>query len=82
MSKESLTLFPSFIYTNAISRGLPSRIIEAELVGIQEAIINITEAGAKEPVVKLTVGISDSGFAILDDAVVFGEIKDDSIAGA
>ena len=65
-----------------LSRGIPSKIIEAELVGVQEAITNLTEAGAKEPVVKLTVGISDSGFATLEDAIVFGDIKDDSITGA
>ena len=63
-------------------RGTPLKIIEAELVGVQEAITNLTEAGAKEPVVKLTVGISDSGFATLEDAIAFGDIKDDSIAGA
>jgi hypoxia up-regulated 1 len=43
--------------------------------------MDLTEAGAKEPVVKLTVGISDSGFATLEDAIVFGEVKE-SIAGA
>jgi len=64
------------------SRGIPSKIIEAELVGVQEAITSLTEAGAKEPVVKLTVGISDSGFATLEDAIVFGDIKGDSITGA
>lgn len=64
------------------SRGIPSKILEAELVGVQEAITNLTEAGAKEPVVKLTVGISDSGFATLEDAIAFGDIKDDSITGA
>lgn len=57
-------------------------IVEAELVGVQDAITNLTEAGVKEPVVKLTVGISDSGFATLEDAIVFGETKDDSITGA
>lgn len=70
------------MFIDAISRGIPSKIIEAELVGIQEAITNLTEAGVKEPVVKLTVSISDSGFATLEDAIVFGEMKDDSIAGA
>jgi len=64
------------------SRGIPSKIIEAELVGVQEAITSLTDAGAKEPVVKLTVGISDSGFATLEDAIVFGDIKGDSITGA
>ena len=70
------------LFTDAISRGIPSKIIEAELLGVQEAITNLTEVGVKEPVVKLTVGISDSGFATLEDAIVYGEIKDDSIAGA
>jgi hypoxia up-regulated 1 len=65
-----------------LPRGIPSKFIEAELVGVQEAITNLTEAGAKEPVVKLTVGISDSGFATLEDAIAFGDIKEDSITGA
>lgn len=71
------------MFIDAISRGIPSKIIEAELIGIHEAITNLTEAGVKEPVVKLTVSISDSGFATLEDAIVFGEMmKDDSITGA
>jgi hypoxia up-regulated 1 len=73
----------NLVFIDAISRGIPSKIIEAELIGIREAITNLTEAGVKEPVVKLTVSISDSGFATLEDAIVFGEMmKDDSITGA
>lgn len=83
LSEEGASsLFPEFYCTDTVSRGIPSKIIEVELVGIQEAITNLTEAGAKEPAVKLTVGISESGFVILEDAVVFGDIKDDSITGA
>jgi hypoxia up-regulated 1 len=78
---KAFLLYFYYFFTGAFSRGIPLKIIEAELVGVQEAIGNLTEAGAKEPVVKLTVGISDSGFATLEDAIVFGEIKDDSIAG-
>lgn len=82
---HSTLYFCLFIYSflsMRFFRDTPLKIIEAELVGVQEAITNLTEAGAKEPVVKLTVGISDSGFATLEDAIAFGDIKDDSIAGA
>ena len=56
-------------------------ILEANIVGVSEAIKNITEAGATEPVVKATVMFSESGFASIRDAVVTGEFKDESIAG-
>lgn len=46
-----------------------------------EAIANLTELGASEPVVKATLMLSESGFISVSSAVAFGEIKDDSIAG-
>ena len=48
---------------------------------MSEAIQNITEAGATDPVVKATVMLSESGFASVRDAVVTGEFKDESITG-
>ncbi|THH27975.1 hypothetical protein EUX98_g6205 [Antrodiella citrinella] len=61
--------------------GHPSDILEAEISGIPEALANLTERGAVDPVVKATVVLSDSGFVSVHDAVAYGEIKDDSIAG-
>jgi hypoxia up-regulated 1 len=42
---------------------------------------NLTERGAVDPVVKLQVGLSESGMAVIHDAFVYGEVKDESIAG-
>lgn len=61
--------------------GYPIDIIEAEISGIPEALANLTERGAIDPVVKATVLLSDSGFVSVQEAVAYGEIKDDSLAG-
>ena len=63
------------------SSGYPTDLLEANIKGVAEALKNLTEAGATDPVVKATVSLSESGFASIQDAVAFGEIKDDSIAG-
>lgn len=57
-------------------------MLEAEISGVSEALGNLTERGATEPVVKATVTLSESGFVSLTQAIAFGEIKDESIAGA
>lgn len=56
-------------------------MLEADIVGVAEAIANLTERGAIDPVVKATLTLSESGFFSVSDAVAFGEIKDDSITG-
>jgi hypoxia up-regulated 1 len=48
---------------------------------VSEAIGNLTERGAVDPVVKVTVQLSESGFAGIQDAIAYGEIKDTSFAG-
>ncbi|TBU57224.1 actin-like ATPase domain-containing protein [Dichomitus squalens] len=68
-------------YKVPLLRGWPTDILEAEIQGVAEAIKNITEAGATDPVVKATVMLSESGFASIRDAIVTGEFKDESIAG-
>ncbi len=70
-----------FILNGCVSRGYPTDILEAEITGIPEALKNLTEMGAVDPVVKATIVLSESGFVSLQDAIAFGEIKDDSIAG-
>lgn len=50
-------------------------------MGVADAIQNLTDAGAIDPVVKATIVLSESGFASVHDAVAYGEIKDDTIAG-
>ena len=56
-------------------------MLEVDLVGVADAIANLTERGAADPVVKATLTLSESGFVSVSDAVAYGEIKDDSIAG-
>ena len=48
---------------------------------MKDALANLTERGAAEPVVKLTVALTESGFAGVQDAVLFGEIKDEGLIG-
>lgn len=55
--------------------------MEAELVGVAEAIGNLTERGAIDPVVKATLTLSESGFISVSEAVAYGEIKDESLTG-
>ncbi|KAF8346262.1 Hsp70 protein-domain-containing protein [Amanita rubescens] len=54
---------------------------DAEIVGVAEAIANLTELGVVDPVVKTTVTLSESGFISVSDAIAYGEIKDDSLTG-
>jgi len=56
-------------------------MLEVEIGDVAEAIANMTERGAVDPVVKATLTLSESGFVSVSDAVVFGEIKDESISG-
>ncbi|KAH9851306.1 actin-like ATPase domain-containing protein [Lenzites betulinus] len=68
-------------YKTSPAPGFPTEFLEAEIVGVSEAIKNLTDAGATEAVVKATVMLSESGFASVRDAVVSGEFKDESITG-
>lgn len=68
-------------YPNELMSGFPREILEAKIVGITEAIDNLTERGAVDPVIKATVVLSESGFVSVGDAIAYGEIKDDSITG-
>jgi hypoxia up-regulated 1 len=52
-----------------------------EITGVSDALEQLVERGAIDPVVKATVRLSESGFVSVQDAVAYGEIKDDSIAG-
>lgn len=61
--------------------GIPTDLLETDILGVKEAIANLTERGAIDPVVKATVVLSESGFAAIQDAVAYGEIKDSSITG-
>jgi HEAT repeat protein len=61
--------------------GSPTSILEVEIKGVASALGNLTERGAVNPVVKANASLSESGFVSIRDAIAFGEIKDESIAG-
>ncbi|KAF9528746.1 Hsp70 protein-domain-containing protein [Crepidotus variabilis] len=77
--KEDFSIYLD--YKDEPAPGFPTRMLEVELGGVSEAIANLTERGATDPVVKATVLLSESGFVSVTDAVVFGEIKEDSVVG-
>ena len=56
-------------------------MMEVEIGNVAEAIANLTEQGVSEPVVKATITLSESGFISVSDAIVYGDIKDDTITG-
>jgi hypoxia up-regulated 1 len=59
----------------------PVDLLDARISGVDEALANITAAGGVDPVIKATILFSESGFVSVPEAVAYGEIKDDSIAG-
>ena len=50
-------------------------------MGVAEAIANLTSRGAVDPVVKVTLLLTDSGIIVVDDIIAYGEVKDDSLTG-
>lgn len=62
-------------------RGYPADILSADIGGIAEALQNLTDLGAVDPMIKATVALSESGFVSVQEVIAFGEIKDDSLAG-
>ncbi|KAG6820326.1 hypothetical protein H0H93_002175 [Arthromyces matolae] len=77
--KEDFALY--FDYKHLVAPGYPQRMFESEIVGVAEALGNLTERGAVDPVVKATLMLSDSGFVSVTEAVAYGEIKDESLTG-
>ena len=62
--------------------GYPTDLYEADITGIPEALKNLTDAGAVDPMLKINVHLSESGFVSVYDAVLHGELKDASLTGA
>jgi hypoxia up-regulated 1 len=56
-------------------------MMDIEVGNVAEAIANLTELGASDPVVKATITLSESGFVSVSDVIAFGDIKDDTITG-
>jgi hypoxia up-regulated 1 len=63
------------------SSGFPREILSAQIGGIAEALGNLTEREAIDPVIKATVTLSESGLVSVNEAVAYGEIKDESLTG-
>ncbi|EIW76821.1 actin-like ATPase domain-containing protein [Coniophora puteana RWD-64-598 SS2] len=68
-------------YTKVISPGFPRELFEARVEGVAEALGTLAERGAVDPVVKVTVALSESGFVAVKEAVAYGEIKEESLTG-
>lgn len=59
----------------------PQDILDIDISNVTAALTNLTSRGASEPVVKVTLVLSESGLVSIHDAVAYGEVKDDSITG-
>ncbi|KAF9807206.1 hypothetical protein IEO21_08321 [Rhodonia placenta] len=68
-------------YKSRPDSAFPTEVLQADIIGVADALQNLTENGATDPVVKATVVLSESGFTSVHDAVAFGEIKDESFTG-
>ncbi|KAI0299025.1 Hsp70 protein-domain-containing protein [Multifurca ochricompacta] len=47
----------------------PTELLDARISGIAEALANITEAGGVDPVIKVTILFSESGFVSVPEAI-------------
>ncbi|CCM00707.1 uncharacterized protein FIBRA_02747 [Fibroporia radiculosa] len=86
-SKKTMTLKRSDDFSLKVAYRQPptasfsTDILHADITGVAEAIQNLTELGATNPVVKATIALSESGFVSVRDVAVHGEIKDGSLTG-
>lgn len=71
----------AFSYKEPPAGEFPVDLLDARISGVAEALANITEAGGIDPVIKATILFSESGFVSVPEAVIYAELKDDSIAG-
>ncbi|KAI6112082.1 heat shock protein 70 family [Pisolithus croceorrhizus] len=76
--KEDFSLWLD--YKNEVAPGFPREILEAQISGVVEALGNLTERGAIDPVIKVIVALSESGFVSVEEAIAYGEVKS-TIAG-
>jgi hypoxia up-regulated 1 len=72
----------AFSYKEPPVSQFPVELLDARISGVAEALVNITEAGGVDPVIKVTILYSESGFVSVPEAIAYAEIKDDSLAGA
>ncbi|KIM26563.1 hypothetical protein M408DRAFT_330520 [Serendipita vermifera MAFF 305830] len=71
----------SFRYQQKMGSELIPEIFDAEFYGVKAAMKNLTSRGAVEPLMKVEVGLNESGMLVIHDAWAYGEVKDESITG-
>ncbi|KAG8908730.1 lumenal Hsp70 protein [Tulasnella sp. 408] len=52
----------------------PVAVVKAKLSGVAGALANLTSQGVQTPQVRVSFGYSDSGLAVVEDAVAVGEL--------
>ncbi|KAG6333862.1 hypothetical protein ID866_5225 [Astraeus odoratus] len=62
-------------YKNEVTPGFPREMFEAQISGVAEALGNLTERGAVDPIIRATISLSESGFVSIKEAVAYGEVK-------
>jgi hypoxia up-regulated 1 len=72
----------AFSYNVPPAGEFPVDLLDVRISGITEALANISAAGGVDPIIKATILFSESGFVSVPEAIAYGEIKDDSLAGA
>ncbi len=51
-------------------------MFEAQISGVKEAFAELLDNDVTDPVVKATIVLSESGFATVESAFAFGDIKE------
>jgi hypothetical protein len=55
--------------------------LDIEISNVIPALTNLTSRGAVDPVIKVTLLLSESGLVSVHDAVAYGQIRDDTLTG-
>jgi hypoxia up-regulated 1 len=71
----------AFSYKTPPGNDFPVDLIDVRISGVAEALANIAEADGIDPVIKVTILFSESGFVSVPEAIAYAEMKDDSLAG-
>jgi hypoxia up-regulated 1 len=59
---------------------VPQVIYGVDFLGVREAMKNLTSRGAVDPLMKIELGLNESGMLVIHDAYAYGEVKEESIA--
>lgn len=77
--KENFGLVLSYKFPSSADTLSP--ILNTELLGVSDAIANLTSKGATDPHVRVQVELTENGIVAIQDAYAYGEVKEESIAG-